>query len=99
MVYHPFKFFLLQAVAITFEDFIIYLAKSFLRRVGVELRQGKDGQSWAGVVVRIVGYCWVMFWLCYSLPMFTDDHSALGFNSFDRGPISQLFLNGRKQRA
>ena len=32
VVYHSFKFFLFQAVAITFEDLAIYVAKHLLRR-------------------------------------------------------------------
>ena len=56
MVSRSFKFFLLQAVIITLEDFVIYVAKRLLRQVGVELKPGKPGESWAEGVVRAVGY-------------------------------------------
>jgi len=40
LVYHSFNFFILQAVAITFEDFAIYIAKGLLRRGGSNLNRG-----------------------------------------------------------
>ena len=32
MVYRSFNFFFLQAIAITFEDLVIYIAKAFIRK-------------------------------------------------------------------
>ena len=99
VVYRSFKFFLLQAVAITFEDFVIYLGKRFLRWRGIEFKPGKAGESWAEVGVRVIGYCWVTLWFCLTLPGWLDEPNAVGFGIQDRGPITQFLLETWKQRA
>jgi len=88
-----FKFFLLQAAGITLEDFVIYIAKSFLRRGGIGRKPGKADEPRTGVIVKVVGYCWVTLWLCLTLPVWQDELNALGFSSTDRGPIARLLLN------
>jgi len=98
VVYHSIKFFLFQAVVITLEDFVIYIAKRSLRRGGFELKLGKVDESWGGMVVRVIGYCWVTIWACLSFPIFLDGLSAAGCNSVDRGPITQFLLNEWKRR-
>ena len=96
--YRSFTFFLLQAVAITFEDFIIYIARGLLRRGGIELKCGKTDESWAGVAVRVIGYCWVTLWFCLTLPGWVDGLSAAGIYSFERGgPISRFVSDRWKQ--
>ena len=97
LAYPSLKFFPLQAVAITFEDFFIYIVKGLLRRGGIELKQGKAGESWAGAVVKVIGYCWVIVWFCLVLPVWVDELNVAGFGSFDRGPISQFVLDRWKQ--
>ena len=97
LVYRSFKFFLLQAVAITFEDFVIYIGKCLLLRRGIELRPGKTDGSWAEVMLRIVGYCWVILWFCLTLPIWADESSIAGFNNNDIGPIAQLVLDTWKR--
>ena len=99
MVYRSFRFFLLQAIIITLEDFILYMAKRSLRRGGIELKLGKADESQRGAVVRVIGYCWVTIWACLSFPIFLDGLSAVGWGSADRGPITQFLLNEWKQRA
>ena len=99
MVYRSFKFYLLQAVAITFEDFVIYIAKGLFRLVGVEVRVGKGDGSWPEVVVRVVGYCWVTLWLCFSLPIWMDGLNAAGFSDFERWPVSQFLSDRWSHRA
>ena len=99
IVYRSFKFFLLQAVVITFEDFVIYLAKRSLHRGGIELKLGKADESWGGAVLRVIGYCWVTVWACLSFPIFLDGLSAVGWSSADRGLITQFLLNEWKRRA
>jgi len=99
IVYRSFKFFLLQAVGITFEDLVIRIAKSLLRRGGIEIKPGEGGGSWAGVVVRVIGYCWVALWFCSTMPVWLDELNAIGFGSIDRGPITQFLLDVWKQRA
>ena len=99
LVYRSFKFFLLQAVAITFEDFVIYITKRLLRQRGVELKPGKVDESSVGAVVRVIGYCWVTLWFCLALPVWADGPSAVGFSSMDRGPITRLLLDTWKQWA
>jgi len=88
-----FKFFLLQAAAITFEDFVIHITKRFLHRREMELKPRETSKSRTGVVVRVIGYCWVMLWLCLTLPVWQDELSALGFSSTDRKPIAKFLLN------
>ena len=97
MVYRAFKFFLLQAVSITFEDLVIYLAKGLLRRAGVELKPGRADWSWAEAVVRAVGYCWVTLWFCLTLPVWLDELSSIGVGRLDRGAITQFLLDTWQQ--
>ena len=93
IVSRSFKFFLLQAVAITFEDLVIYTAKRLLPRVG------KVDKPWTMVAVRVTGYCWVTLWLCLTLPVWLDELNALGFSSTDRRPIARFLLNRWNQWA
>lgn len=97
LVYRSFTFFLLQAVAITFEDAVIYTAKRFLFSRGTELKPGKADESWAEVVLRGGGYCWVTLWFCLTLPAWIDETSATGFNNTDIRPIAQFILDARKR--
>ena len=99
IVYHSFKFFLLQAVIITCEDFFVYLAKRSLRRGGIELKLGKADESWGGTVVRVIGYFWVIAWASFSFPIFLDGLSTVGWSNVGRGPITQFLLNEWKQRS
>ena len=99
MVYRSFKFFLLQAISITFEDLVIYIAKLSLRQGGIELKLGQGDESWGGAVVRVIGYCWVIVWGTLSLPIFLDGLNAVGWGSADRGPITQFLLNEWKRQA
>ena len=98
MVYRAPKFFLLQAVAITFEDFVIYIAKRALRRGGIELNPGRPDESWAEAVVRVIGYCWVTLWFCSTLPGWLGRADTIGPYSSDGGP-THLLLDTWKQRA
>ena len=93
MAYYSFKFFLLQAVAITFEDLVIHIAKRLLRRGGIELDPGKANESLIGAAVRVIGYSWVILWLCLTLPVLLDESNSLGFCSTDRKPITRFLLN------
>ena len=97
MVYRSFKFFLLQAVAITLEDRAIYIAKRLLRRRGIEVKPGKASESWAEVVVRIIGYCWITLWFTLTAPVWLGGLRVFGFTSFDRGPITWFLLDTWKQ--
>ncbi|KAF9644021.1 hypothetical protein BDM02DRAFT_3122623 [Thelephora ganbajun] len=99
MAYRSFKFFLLQAVAITFEDFVIYVVKGLLLRRGTELKPGKVHESWAEAVVRVIGYCWVIIWFCLTLPVWVDEANTLGFNNIDRGPSARFLLDAWKKLA
>ena len=85
IVYRAIKFFSFQAVAITFEDLVIYIAKRLLLVLGVKLKPGKADESW---VVRVVGYCWVILWLCFALPIVRDETSTTS-----RGRIAQFLLD------
>jgi len=98
LVYYSFKFFLLQAVVITFENFVIYVTRGLLRQRGIELKPGKLDGSWGGAVLKAVGYCWVTLWFCLTLPVWLDEPDTKGFGSIDRGPITQFLLDTWKQR-
>ena len=99
MVYYSFKFFLLQAVAITFEDLVIYIAKRLLRQRGIKLKPGETDGSWGEVAVKVIGYSWVTLWFCLTLPVWLDEPDSIGFGSIDRGPITQFLLDIWKQQA
>ena len=75
MVYHLFNFFL-QAVAITFENFVIYLAKRSLCQNGIKFNLKKAHVSWGEVAARVIGYCWVTLWFCLMFPGWKDDLDA-----------------------
>ena len=92
LTYRSLKFFLLQAIAITFEDLVIYVAKFLFHRRGIEFKPGRTNESWAEVVVRVIGYCWVTLWFCWTLPIWVDEPNTLGLSSFDRGPITRFLL-------
>ena len=98
LVYYSFKFFLLQAVAITFESFVIYTAKSLLHQRGIESKPERLDGSWEGAVLRVFGYCWVTLWFTLTLPVWLDEPDTKGFGSIDRGPITQFLLDTWKQR-
>ncbi|KAF9777635.1 membrane bound O-acyl transferase family-domain-containing protein [Thelephora terrestris] len=97
-VSRSFKFFLLQAVAITFEDFVLSLAKRYLPQSGIESKLRDAGWSWLEVVVRVVGYCWVILWFCLTVPVWMDESSAAGFGIANRGPIAQFLMDTWKKR-
>ena len=99
IVYRSFKFFLLQAVAITLEDFFIYLSKRLLLLCGMRLNPGSTDETWVGAVVRVVGYCWVIIWFCLTLPVYVDEAIAAGFYQSDRGHISQFLYDTWRQLA
>ena len=93
IVSRSFKFFLLQAVVITFEDLLIYIAKRLLSRGGIKLDPGRVDESWVEMAVRVIGYCWVTLWFCFTLPVWLDEPSSMGFHSSDRGAITQFIVD------
>jgi hypothetical protein len=93
IVYRSFGFFLLQPVAIVFEDLVIGIAKQLLLRMGVKLEPGKDKRSWAEAAVRVIGYIWVAVWFCWTFPAWQDQASAIGFRKIDRGPIARYLVD------
>ena len=97
ILYRSLNFFLLQAAAITFEDFFIYVAKRFLRWWDIKLTLGKSDESWTETFVRVLGYCWVVLWLCFTWPMWQDGFSVNGYNNVDRGHISQFLLDAKNR--
>jgi hypothetical protein len=67
------RFFLLQAVAITFEDFVIWLTKPIHAKLG-----------WLS---RVIGYMWVMSWYVWSAPYWLDEMSARGQHLTNPGAV------------
>jgi hypothetical protein len=59
------RFFLSQAFAITFEDFVIASAK-------------RAGFKQSNVFLRCLGYIWVYCWFVYSLPSWMDFEISSG---------------------
>ncbi|KAI1912870.1 hypothetical protein LOZ53_003085 [Ophidiomyces ophidiicola] len=55
-----FQFFMLQATAITFEDFVQYIYKNLVSNL-----PQRPWQRW-------LGHLWVIFWFAFSLPYFLD---------------------------
>ncbi len=53
------QFFILQAIAITFEDMVIAVAARF-------------GHTQQNTVFKVIGYAWVFAWFTYSLPMWLE---------------------------
>jgi len=99
IVYRSFKFCLLQAIVITFEDLIIHIATRLLCRRGTELKPGRTKERWVETVMRVIGYCWVTLWFCLTLPIWVDEPNTVGFFSSDRGPITQFLLDAWKRWA
>ena len=73
------QFFILQAVAITFEDAVIALAA----RVGLKH---------SGALFRRLGYVWVYCWFVYSLPPWVDFKVSVGL--FEDGEIKLSLILG-----
>jgi hypothetical protein len=78
------QFFLLQAVAITFEDAIIGTA----RRIGV---------TTASPLTRAVGFCWVFVWFALSVPYWFDPIFSNGVLDMTTPDVSfvQYLWNGQ----
>ncbi|KAH7904732.1 hypothetical protein BJ138DRAFT_1166049 [Hygrophoropsis aurantiaca] len=70
-------FFILQAMAITFKDAVIGLA----RRVGF---------TKATPLTRLVGYLWVWSWFYASYPAWIDGQIAAGFGNMQVPPFSPI---------
>ncbi|KAJ7712524.1 membrane bound O-acyl transferase family-domain-containing protein [Mycena metata] len=77
-----FMFFLLQAVAITLGDFLIFLAK----RAGLQ----------AGSAARLAGYAWTCTWLAWSIPMWQVPLVRGGL--YDKDAMSVSVLLGLWQK-
>ena len=64
------QFFMSQAVGITLEDFVVWMAEPFViktcRQTGVEALWG------------YLGYSWVALWFGLTAPYFFDDVTLLG---------------------
>src|ERR1700733_4466059 len=71
------KFFISQAVAITFEDAVIALAA----RVGLKH---------SSALFRRLGYVWVYCWFVYSLTPWIDCHMASGMFDHDGMKLSLI---------
>ncbi|KAF8196582.1 membrane bound O-acyl transferase family-domain-containing protein [Pholiota molesta] len=73
------RFFSLQAVAITFEDAVVALA----RRLGY-------GYQERNPLFKIIGFIWVFIWFSYSLPIWLDP--ILHAGTMDKGINVSLIL-------
>ena len=99
VVLRSIKYFLLHATAITFEDIVIYIAKRSLLVVGIKLTPEKLDGTRIGAIVRVIGYCWVTLWLCFTVPLWQDGKSFTSVNHVHREPIARFMLDAWKQRA
>lgn len=64
-----FRFFVLQAIAITFEDHVIAFAKNM----------GLRSERW-----RLLGYVYVLAWFTWSVPIWLNAQVAAGLMDTDR---------------
>jgi hypothetical protein len=69
------QFFILQAVAITIEDGVLWIGERF--------SNGKM-RRW----IRILGYAWVVLWMRASLPIYLNVLTRGGFGTLDVVPFS-----------
>ena len=78
---HSLEFFLLQAVAITFEDIIISLAT----RAGLSSKPNR--------LYKFIGFVWVFAWFTYSLPLLLDNviHAGIMDNGWNFSLILGLW--------
>ena len=58
---------------------------------------GMADESWTEMFVRVLGYCWVVVWFCFTWPMWQDGYSVNGNINPDRGPISQFVLDANNR--
>jgi hypothetical protein len=93
ITYCSLKFFPIQAVAITFEGFVIYVARRLLVRAGIAVKPGAADGYWVGIFLRILGLCWVALWFCFSLPMLQDGNPAVQFGDIKKGYIARFLSN------
>lgn len=91
VVYYSLKFSLLQTVAVTIEDLVIYITEGLLHQRGIEFKPERFDGSF--------GYCWVTLWSGLMLPVWIDEPSTKGYSIVDRGPITQLLLDTWKQKS
>lgn len=94
ITYRHITFFLLQAVAITLEDLVIYCSTRLLLQRKIKLN---TGGHLVHAVVRVIGYSWVLLWLCWTLPMWVDESSVAGSHNKDRGRIAQFLADKWQQ--
>ena len=75
------EFFLLQAVAITFEDIVISLAT----RAGLSSKPNR--------FYKLIGFVWVFAWFTYSLPLLLDNmiHAGMMDNGWNFSLILGLW--------
>lgn len=69
--------FLLQAVAITFEDFVIWYTEPIRPKFGL--------------LNRAIGYIWVVLWITWSGPIWVDPMSVRGYGS--GGTVFRLLID------
>ena len=74
LIGRSFWFFLLQAIGITLEDFVVACWKHLGFR--------------DGLLVRLVGYTWTAAWFAYSTPYFVDWQIFEAGTALDRPPGS-----------
>lgn len=78
-VFFTVRFFLLQAVAITVEDFVQWFTKSWRLKMG-----------WTS---KAVGFCWVLVWFSWSAPLWFDYLNKNGNTTADPVIFSrEMFL-------
>lgn len=75
----PFKFFMLQAVAITIEDLVIWCTKSIRPQLGR--------------LTKPIGFFWVIAWFTYYGPIWLDPMSVNGNTINGEGEIFRGFID------
>jgi hypothetical protein len=93
ITYCSLKFFPLQAVAITFECFVIYVARHLLLRAGIAVKPEAADGYWVGIFLKILGYCWVILWFCFAVPILQDGNPSIQFGEVEEGYIARFLSN------
>jgi len=94
VLYHNFsqggalRFFLLQAVAITFEDAVIAIFSRLPLVVGM-----RGGKSYSAS--KLLGYIWVFVWFTFSMPIWLDPQVHAGTVDETRNLSLIRVLNAR----
>jgi Membrane bound O-acyl transferase family len=80
------QFFMLQALGISFEHFVIWLTTPIHSKLDVRVR-------------KAIGYMWVVVWFCWTAPIWLDPMSAAGQHDRLDGIVFPKIVEFLKKKA